>query len=166
MAFLVIVLEFGTLEVMTSLNSVTAVEIPQSVRACIPVKQVARVQLVASTKKSNATYYLLNAYESNDSIPSDLLISVNAQNTCSLLLHNPMNDSIPLSRFVPIDVARRLVLQQIKNAIKAAGGKAKFQQQLLEEASQIGITYWTPEEVWTLQKLGIRLPKGFRVVSP
>ncbi len=142
-----------------------AVDLPQRIQACVPAEQVARVQAVATAQKSGISYYLMNAYQRNDPVPTDLLVSVNRQAQCSLLLYNPMGDVIPLSRFVPQDVARQLVKVRFNLAIEKAGGKEKFQQQLLNSANQTD-SYWAPEEVWAMNQLGIQLPEGIEIVSP
>lgn len=140
-------------------------EIPQSITACIPTMQVAKVEPVTAIQKASTIYYLINAYESEDPQPSELLIAVNRQK-CSLLLYNPMNDVIPLSRFVPTDVARQFALDKLQIAITEAGGKEQFQQKLLTESRQIGVTDWTPEDLWALQQLGIRAPHNIKVITP
>lgn len=142
-----------------------AAELPQSIKACIPVIQVAKVEIVATAQKLTTTYYLMNAYESGDPVPSDLMIAVSHQK-CSLLLYNPMNDVIPLSRFAPLDVARQLALQKLQIAVRQAGGKEQFQQKLLAESAQIGVNYWTPEYFWALQQLSISPPSNSKVVPP
>lgn len=163
-ASLIAALGFGSFTALADTNSL-AVNLPQGINSCIPTQQVVSAQVVATAQKSGSTYYLMNAYQSNDPIPSDLLISVKAPR-CTLHLYNPMGDVIPLSRFVPEDVARSLVLQRLKSAVKEIGGKEQFQQRLLAESSQTDLSYWSPEELWALQQLGIRPPENVKVISP
>lgn len=140
-------------------------EIPKSITACIPTTQIAEVEPVTAVQRDSTIYYLINAYESGDPQPSELLIALNRQK-CSLLLYNPMNDVIPLSRFVPTDVARQFAVEKLQIAITKAGGKKQFQQKLLAEGRQIGVTHWTPEDLWALQQLDIRAPRNIRLVPP
>lgn len=159
---------FGTLGMIyitASFQPGFASEIPRDIRACIPTMQIAKIEPVTVVQKAPTIYYLMNAYESGDPQPSELLIALNRKK-CSLLLYNPMNDVIPLSRFVPTDVARELALQKLQIAITKAGGKEQFQQKLLAQARQIGVTSWTPEDLWALQQLGIRAPRNIRVITP
>lgn len=137
----------------------------QVLRACIPTQQVAKAEVISTVEKDGNTYYLLAAYQEGDPEATDLLISINQQTRCSLLLYNPMGDVIPLSRFVPMEVAQLLALQRLKIEVEKAGGRAAFQQSL-NAAAAAGPTYWAPEEVWAVQKLGIQLPKNTKLVDP
>jgi hypothetical protein len=164
-AVLVSALGAGTLHQAKASSMNVASSPAQVLGACIPTQQVAKTKLVSSVRKGGNTYYLLAAYQQGDPVSTDLLISVNQQGRCSLLLYNPMGDVIPLSRFTPIDVAQLLALQRLKSEVGKAGGRAAYQQGLNEAASN-GPSAWAPEEVWALKKLEIRLPSRFKIVDP
>lgn len=139
--------------------------VPEALSGCIPKQQVAKVDLITSSKQGETTYYLLNAYQEGDSVPTDLLISLSSQNQCKQILYNPMGDVIPLSRFVPEGVAQTLTLARLKKGIDQSGGKDNFQRALDRAASSQQLSF-SPAEVWALKKLGIELPENIKVVDP
>lgn len=140
-------------------STILGKNVPQGLKACIPTRQVASVELAGTTKKAGTTYYLLAAYPEIDTISADLLISANQQDQCSLLFYNPWGEIPSLGQFAPIDVVRSLALQRLKRKVDKAGGKVAYQQ-LLNSGVDLGVpppTRETPEEVWALQQLGIQI---------
>lgn len=128
--------------------------IPAAVNACIPKAQVARAEVVSSTTLQGKTYYLLAAYEQDDPVASDLLIST-VNRSCQREFYNPTGDRLALARAVPQAVARQLTLQRYQQEIKRIGRTA-FEQQVKQSRSDL----WFDEEAWALQQLGIRSGKA------
>ncbi len=133
---------------------------PQSVSACFPkVPPVSKAKLAFSVRQSPTNYYLMSSDQSEGG--TDLLISVDERNNrCSLLLFNPMGDTLPLSRFVPMSVAQQFALMQIKQGLAEAGSRRAYQQQIMQ------FQEWTPEQIWAVQKLGFKVPKNIKVIAP
>lgn len=129
-----------------------------ALKPCIPSDQVAKTELVSQARLNNTTYYLLSAYELNDTQGTDLVISLQGER-CKQLFYNPMGDSIPLANSVSKKVARQLTLGRYQQEIKKIG-RQKFQQQINESASQEKQVTWWDEEVWALRELGLKVPKN------
>jgi hypothetical protein len=134
--------------------------IPEVVNSCIPSNQVARSELIGSTRLQDRDYYLLTAYEQGDDVASDLVIAASGE-SCERIFYNPMGDRLALSSTVPQAVARQLTLQRYQREIQRIGQQA-FQQQVNQAASSGSVT-WYDEEVWALQQLGITVPANVRV---
>lgn len=133
---------------------------PQSVSACFPkIPPVSTAKLAFSVRQSPANYYLMSSDQSEGG--TDLLISVDERNDqCALLLFNPMGDTLPLSRFVPMSVAQQFALMQVKRGLAEAGSRRAYQQQIMQ------FQEWTPEQIWAVQKLGFKIPKNIKVIAP
>lgn len=144
----------------TPLKAMPAAKAPQSVSACFPkAPPVSTAKLVFSVRQSPTNYYLMSSDQSEGG--TDLLISVDERNNrCSLLLFNPMGDTLPLSRFVPIAIARQFALLQVKEGVAEAGSRAVYQQQIMQ------VQEWTSDHVWAVQKLGFKIPKNIKVIAP
>ena len=134
--------------------------IPAVLNSCIPSNQVARAELIGTTRLQETEYYLLAAYEQGDEVGSDLVISA-AGGACKRILYNPMGDRLALSSQVPQAVARQLTLQRYQREIDRIGREA-FQQQVNQSTSGESIT-WYDEEIWALKQLGISVPDTVRV---
>lgn len=152
----------GAVIYLSSLNVTIAAptQAPQSVVPCFP-----KAPLVQSAKVSNVvkekqlTYYLMSSDQTESG--ADLLIAVNdSNNSCKLLLFNPMGDRLPLSRFVPMSVAQQFALQQIKQGLSEAGSRQAYQQKIMQ------VEEWTPEELWAVQQLGFKPAKNIKVINP
>jgi len=133
---------------------------PQNVSACYPkAPLVNTAKLAFSVRQSPTNYYLMSSDQSEGG--TDLLISVDERNNrCALLLFNPMGDTLPLSRFVPMSVAQQFALLQAKRGLAETGNRTAYQQQIMQ------VKEWTPEEIWAVQKLGFKLPKNIKVIAP
>lgn len=142
------------------LKAMPAAKAPQSVTACFPkVPPVSTAKLAFSVRQSPTNYYLMSSDQSEGG--TDLLISVDERTTrCSLLLFNPMGDTLPLSRFVPMSVAQQFALMQVKRGLVEAGSRRAYQQQIMQ------FQEWTPEDIWAVQKLGFKVPKNIKVIAP
>lgn len=134
-------------------------KVPSSVAACFPkIPPVESATVSFKVQQEAKTYYLLSSDQSQGG--SDLLISVDQKNRCSLLLFNPMGDTLPLSRFVPMSVAQEFALQQIQQGLVEAGNPVTYQQQI----SQVEV--WTPEQLWAVKKLGFTPAKNIKIIAP
>jgi hypothetical protein len=147
----------------TTLNffqpAIASSKVPSSVAACFPkIPPVKSAKVSFKVQQEAKTYYLMSSDQSQGG--SDLLISVDQNNRCSLLLFNPMGDTLPLSRFVPMSVAQQFALQQVKQGLAEAGSRTAYQQQILQ------VEVWTPEELWAVQQLGFKTPKNIKVIAP
>lgn len=143
-----------------SLTIAAPTSVPQSVARCFPkAPPVKSAKLSNVVKSKQTTYYLMSSDQTESG--TDLLISVNNNdNRCKLLLFNPMGDTLPLSRFVPLWVARQFALQQVKQGLAEAGSKQTYQQQIMQ------IQIWTPEELWAVQQLGFKPAANIKVINP
>ena len=155
-------ISLGAMACAASFSSLTAAapsSVPDKVAACYPkVPPVSNASISNVVKERQNTYYLLSSDQSEGG--SDLLISVDSSNRCSLLLFNPMGDPLPLSRFVPVSVARQFALQQAKQGLSEAGSRQAYARQIAR------VKIWTPEEQWAVQELGFALPKDIQVIAP
>lgn len=134
--------------------------VPQALQACIP-PQVPQAILVSTAAKEGTSYYLFTAYDENG---SDMLISLNPQGRCSLLLFRYPGDRIPWSQVAPIAVAQSLALEDIKGQAEELGGKAKYQR-FLNAMAESGPSDWRPEEIWALKQLGFQVPRNFYQIN-
>lgn len=142
------------------LKAMPAAKVPQSVSACFPkIPPVSTAKLAFSVRQSPTNYYLMSSDQSEGG--TDLLISVDERNNrCSLLLFNPMGDTLPLSRFLPIAIARQFALLQVKEGLTEAGSRAAYQQQIMQ------VQEWTSDDIWAVQKLGFKVPRNIKVIAP
>lgn len=168
---LLALLSFG-LSISMTLTQVpvqSSTAIPKSVVACIPESVpnavTKQAQLIAQTEYQGKAYYFLEIATKNEPTTWDLIVAVDASARCEAVFGNPMGDVVSLANFVPLQVARQLELQILKNAIQLAGGKQKFQAQLLQSAPSQS-SYWTTEQLWALKQLGLRPPQNITVISP
>ena len=134
--------------------------IPAVLNDCIPSNQVARAELIGTTRLQGTEYYLLAAYEQGDEVGSDLVIS-SVGGTCKRIFYNPMGDRLALSSQVPQAVARQLTLQRYQREIDRIGREG-FQQRVNQSGSGESVT-WYDEEVWGLKQLGISVPATVRM---
>ncbi|NJO93859.1 MAG: hypothetical protein HC820_04970 [Hydrococcus sp. RM1_1_31] len=144
----------------SNLNS----QLSRQIEACVPNSPpgaIAKIELVSQTKIKSKTYFYFYAYDEPKSpYPSNLVISVEAQN-CHLEHFNPMNDPIPLAKTVPQQVARNLVFGRYQGEIKKIGLQG-LQERVNSWASQSqGYVLWD-EEQWALRQLNIQIPASLR----
>lgn len=145
---------------IASLKATPPFNVQQSVAPCFPkVPIVSKADLAFEVRQDGTNYYLMSSDQSQGG--TDLLISVDKRrNSCSLLLFNPMGDTLPLSRFVPLNVAEQFALQQVKKGIAEAGSRASYQKQIMQ------VKELTSDDYWAIQKLGFKIPKNVKVIAP
>lgn len=138
--------------------------IPEVVRTCLP-QHAQNKELQAVYSQGEKTYYLFLASGPGNLYSEPLILL--QKDSCTLLSKGQKYAdklSIPPSRFIPMEVAQQLALQKFQNSIQQAGGHKKFQQALLEdEEDPESPSYWYPEDVWALKKLGFQLPVNFKI---
>lgn len=152
---------FGVLIINTaSANSPPNSEarLSAALNPCIPSNQAAKVEPIGFARVSGIDYYLLSAYELNDTQGTDLVISLRGDR-CKQVFYNPMGDPIPLANAVGKQVARQLILSRYQRKIKELG-RDKFQQEINESATNSKQVVWWDEEVWALRQLGLKVPKN------
>lgn len=152
---------FGALVISTaSANSPANSEtrLPAALKPCIPSDQAAKVKPIDKVRLSGIEYYLLSAYELNDTQGTDLVISLQGDR-CKQVFYNPMGDPIPLANAVGKQVARQLTLGRYRRKIKEIG-RDKFQQEINESAANSKQVFWWDEEVWALRQLRLKVPKN------
>lgn len=150
---------FGVMIIsVANANQMNTSQLPMAIKPCIPSIQVAKAELVSKAHSGKVEYYLLGAYELNDTQGTDLVISLTGDR-CREIFYNPMGDAIPLASSVSKKVARQLTLGRYQQEIKKIG-RQKFQQQLNESASQQKQVVWWDEEVWALRQLGFKIPRN------
>lgn len=150
------VLIISTASAKSPLNS--EARLPAALNACIPSDQAAKVEPIGKVRVSGIEYYLLSAYELNDTQGTDLVISLQGDR-CKQVFYNPMGDPIPLANALGKQVARQLTLSRYQRKIKELG-RDKFQQQINESATNSKQVVWWDEEAWALRQLGLKVPKN------
>lgn len=152
---------FGMLIISTASAkspSKSEARLPAALNPCIPSDQAAKVEPIGKARVSGIEYYLLSAYELNDTQGTDLVISLQGDR-CKQVFYNPIGDPIPLANAVGKQVARQLTLSRYQRRIKKLG-RDKFQQQINESAVNSKQVVWWDEEVWALRQLELKVPKN------
>lgn len=147
--------------------------IPKELYPCLP-KRVRKLRLFAHTTNNKKSYYIVGVYNlpsislnEIDSLPEyqETLVALDDIG-CLVVIPKEKLGAASLIQYVPEKVARELKLQSFRQGITEAGGKEKFQELLLEEESHdSGGSYFFPEDVWALQKLGVQLPPNIKIVN-
>lgn len=122
-------------------------------------------------KDQRNTFYLLSIYDAlarNNPLDShDELIALGDKYGCLRLIEPGM--PLPLHVYLPTSVAKELELQRYRHWIEQMGGKQKFEQALSARINASGEVdgnyYLANEQVWALQRLGIKLPKTYKLLS-
>ncbi len=124
------------------------------------IKTIELVNQVTGPQKQ--TFYYLEVKTVRNDLDSTNaffypLITLDSKGRCKTL---HLEDEIaPLSYYIPLNLARQLELKIVKQEIIDAGGKDKYQQQLIDEnISGEGVLLLSPERKWVLQQLGISVP--------
>lgn len=148
--------------------------LPADLYPCLP-KQEKKIQLRAATTHEQKKYYLVGLY----GLPSthqgvavqpaynETLVALDDIG-CQVIVSKQKMGDASLTLYVPKTAAHNLMLQRYQKAIAEAGGKEKYQQLLLEEeqtSTPGDYSVYYPEDVWALNKLGIKLPKNIKVVN-
>lgn len=131
-------------------------KVPTALQSCIPL-QVPQAMLISAAQKDGQGYYLFTAYDEKG---SDMLIALNQQGHCSLLLFQYPGDRVSWSQVTPIEVARSLALGDIRGQAEEHGGNAEYQR-FLNAMAESGSSDWRPEELWALKQLGFQVPRNF-----
>lgn len=146
---------------------VKGISIPKEVLACQSLG-TGDIDLLGVTQVKHKTFYLLGKYVSynyqNPLNSSDELIQFSPTAYCLRLQEG--NDK-PLSHFIPLVAARNLELQRYKHMIKRLGSKQKLEQELarrINNSSQLFLL--SPEQIWALENLQIKLPPNYRILRP
>lgn len=142
--------------------------IPASVQSCFASSQVKQIELLATATEGSTTYYRLLATDSlgQYSLP---FVAVNTDNTCRSLItmDQSLKEFASLQKYVSLETARSLALQEVDRLIKELGGKQQYQQALANSDEGPGETvYFAPEEVWALEQRGIVIPIEYILVDP
>ncbi|NET38957.1 MAG: hypothetical protein F6K19_44445 [Cyanothece sp. SIO1E1] len=127
--------------------------IPEPVYACLP-HSIQSAQLSGQVEDGQGIYYLVGV--NLEEQYQEFLIQVDAQQQCQSLL--PAGEFV-LSQYIPINLARELVLQHYTQAIEGVGDRHTFQQQLIEQLTvPADRSFLTEDDVWALKQLDIKLP--------
>lgn len=148
--------------------------LPTDLYPCLP-KQEKKIQLRATTTHSQKKYYLVGLYgllSTHQGVavePSYNETLVALDNIgCQVIVSKQKMGDASLTLYIPKIAAYNLMLQRYQKAIAEAGGKEKYQQVLSEEeqtSTPGDYSVYYPEDVWALNKLGIKLPKNIKVVN-
>lgn len=146
--------------------------IPKPVYPCLQLEEVKRIVLLGSAREQKQSYYLveIQTEQDSDEFPGskineawELLIKVNPQDKCTSL--HPGDEVGPLTLYVSAPTANQLALQRLQHEITEAGGKDKYQQDLIDDGKYAEAEfYFTPEQIWAFKRLGIRLPAKYQVL--
>lgn len=147
-------------------------KIPKNIYPCLP-RQVQDLKLWAHTKANQSNYYLIGIYQQHSQQmeefqPQYQETLVELDNVgCLVVVPKQKMGAVSLVQYVPEQVARELKLQRYRQAIAQVGGKEKFQDIFIEQESQSpgDVSYYFPEDVWALERLGIKLPDNARVIE-
>jgi hypothetical protein len=140
--------------------------IPETVKPCLPHLgynfAIVPVKLVAQTKSEAKTYYLLrlgyNSFLNHQTVYYDSVVAVHSGG-CTAPYTQPRSANKALSDNLPLPVARRLTLEQLRQTRNFMGHEA-FQQRIAIALTNHSAQSLPPEQVWALQQL------GFKVTSP
>lgn len=151
----------------TQLRGTSATEVPDAVMACVPegmpgAGRTSKVESIEVMPFEGKVYYLLAVHTESRPTPWNLVVSLLADESCEAPFANPMGDILSYSPFVPLPVGREFALKQMQLAVAEAGGKAQFEEQMASYPE----TFWTTEQVWAAQQLGIQVPANAKVVEP
>lgn len=155
--------------------------IPRQIYPCLAPKadqisletkgaEIKKIELFGQTMEKNQTFYYMNIDTITDTkfeLVADSyrhLVKLDPQGNCLSLY--PEDIYAPLSYYVSTSVARELAKQYLYKEIERAGSKEKYQQELNDAVNHMGTSlYFSPEEIWAHQQLGISIPDGYRVLT-
>lgn len=146
--------------------------ISQRLYPCLP-KQAKELKLVAKVVSGKNSYHLVGIDESPSQAAS---IKQNYQETlvklddigCSVVISKEQRELSPLSQYIPANIACNLEEQRYRRTIASFGGRKNYQEFLnnrKDEEFPDQPTYFFPEDVCALKKLGVQLPKNSRVIN-
>jgi len=162
-----------TASVLLSLHSITQAQavIPAAVKPCLrqlnpshtPVSQVFTQGIYREGAKS---YYLLSLYPVNLDVVRDAVVS-STPTGCQVHAISQTGEPVDAVAPMPLAVARGLALTTLKARVSRAGGRQKYQVQIISLAQQVGNRLvMMPYEAWALHQLGIRIPRSIKIISP
>ncbi|MCG8368813.1 MAG: hypothetical protein MJA27_36455 [Pseudanabaenales cyanobacterium] len=138
--------------------------IPESLTPCLP-RNAERIELLGMIEQGQETFYLLGVF-SGSQYGEPLVM----RDSSGCLLVRSQYNVEPLSAYIPLEAAQQLSFQVYQRRIQEAGGLQAFQQGLTEYLSQPNsteISYFSPEDLWAMEQLGVELPDGtYRVLEP
>jgi hypothetical protein len=121
----------------------------------------------ADTQFGNKTYYLVGVFSPGAQYSNPMIISVDTGNRCQIPFFNEHGNLVSFSPSVPKPVAQALALQRIRKSVEEQGGLSNYQTFLLNLARQDGNRIeLTPEDLWAMDQLGVRLPPHIKIISP
>lgn len=144
---------------------------PPSIQPCIrqlnthrtPVKAVF---LGGTHQERGKAFYFFNVFPLKiDQGVRDAVISSN-RSGCRVLAQYSSGNPIPVTRSLPLSVARGLTLNILKSDIAKLGGPQKYQRLLNSASQDTNRLYLSPNEVWALNQLGIRILPSIKILPP
>lgn len=143
--------------------------VPSSIQSCIrqlntnhaPVKAAF---LNGSHKERGKIFYFLNLFPPKiEQGVRDAVISFDSSG-CQVLAQYFSGNPIPVTRSLPLTVARGLTLNILKADVAKLGGRQKYQARLNLAAKNTGRLYLSPNEVWAHRQLGISIPSSTKIL--
>lgn len=143
-------------------------EIPISVQSCLEMSQVKQIELLGKAKEGSTAYYQLLTTDLTGQTSSPL-IALGSDKTCRSLItmDQSLKEFASLQKYVSLETARSLALQELDRFITKAGGKEQYQRALAEPFEDPEeVFYLAPEKVWALEQRGIALPQDYILIDP
>lgn len=143
-------------------------EIPTSVQSCVEMDQVKQIDLLGTANEGSTAYYRLLTTDLTGKL-STPLVALGSDKTCKSLItmDQSLKEFTSLQKYVSLETAQSLALQELDRFITKAGGKEQYQRALAEHlADPEEDVYLAPEEVWALKQRGIALPQNYFLIDP
>lgn len=147
--------------------------LPQNAAKCLePIGKT--FEVVATAQEKGKTFYYLRVwlYGNEDNFESWYSLIQTDSSGCQRL-KGVRSGLKPTSSFMTRATAQQLELGRYRREIAWAGGKQAFERQLNDKLSPSprsaysGVTiYFSPEQIWALQQLGIRFPNTYKLLQP
>lgn len=121
----------------------------------------------SKTELDGTTYYLIGVFikKSDDAI--EMVVSIDPKKQCSVLFFNPQGEFMSRTPSVPESVSNALALGDLQNYMQSLGGLQAYQRKIIQEARRNGNKIpVTPEDVWAMNRLGVRLPPNIKLEFP
>lgn len=138
---------------------------------CLP-KKTQELKLVSSLVVGKDSYSIVGIYPSSSKPPNG---EPNYQETlvkldeigCSVVVPKEEWGAKTLSYYVPEKVACDLTVPVYRQAILASGDKDKYRTELFDRSDETpgDLSYFFPEDICALKRLGIEVPKDTRVIQ-
>jgi hypothetical protein len=143
--------------------------VPASIQPCIRQLNTNRAPVKAAFlsgtyQERDKTFYFLNLFPlRSEQGVRDGVISSDSSG-CQVLAQYSSGNPIPVTRSLPLSVARGLTLNILKSDIAKLGGRQKYQARLNLAVKNTGRLYLSPNEVWAHEQLGISIPPSARIL--